>query len=186
MLLKGFMDLIALPPGTASQPGTMAHHVLRTLQRAGVDRALALLVPRLGEYGKTTPVKDLAVRLRQRAADHLYRRGPDAVHYADEPGEAAPSAAPALGAGSEPVKPKVTQPTPPSPAKLPQGPRGLEMVGPDAYVLYHQSREPRKLLTGGRFEPGEPGEAISLGRPATASLRKSLRKHGTSAEFQAS
>jgi hypothetical protein len=179
------MDLMAVPPGTPSQLGTTAHHTLRTLQRFGVGRVLRLLMPHLGQYAKTVPVGKFSVKLRRRAADHFYRPGQDAVHYADEPkmSELAPA-----GASSDisAPEPKVTQPTPPPAVTLPKGPRGLEIVGPDAYVLYHQSKEPGKLLTGGRFEPGEPREAISRGRPATANLHKSFRKHGTSAEFQAS
>jgi hypothetical protein len=80
MLLAGLMDLIVLPPDAPSQPGTMAYHVLRTLQRFGVDHALKLLMPRLGRYARTVPVGELSVKLRRRAADHLYRRGQDAVH----------------------------------------------------------------------------------------------------------
>jgi hypothetical protein len=137
-------------------------------------------------------VGDLSVKLRRRAADHLYQRGRGAVHYAEDPekvmlaphGANAPTPAAELGGGPGSARPQTAQPAPA--VKLPQGRRGLEMVGPDAYVLYHQSKESGKLLTGGRFEPGEPGQAISRGRPATASLRKSSCKHGTSAEFQAS
>jgi hypothetical protein len=51
-LLTGFMDLLALPPGTPSREGTPAHQALRAMQRFGVDRALRLLMPRLGQHAR--------------------------------------------------------------------------------------------------------------------------------------
>jgi hypothetical protein len=71
LLLGGLRDLLSLPPGTASRPGTMAYQAQEAVRRFGVDRAWAALVPRLGG-----PVDE----------DDVFGR-PGVMHYARDEAE---------------------------------------------------------------------------------------------------
>jgi hypothetical protein len=63
MLTAGLIGLMAMPPGMPLCRSTMAYHTLRTLQRFGIDRALRLLVPRLGQHARAmTPMSAWPLR----------------------------------------------------------------------------------------------------------------------------